>query len=377
MLINNKNNAIGLALSGGGFRAAVFHIGMLKWLAENNKLEHISHLSTVSGGTLLTGLIFHLNEGKWPSSSCYLNKLYPKLQEIFTKTDLQSILTKKLLDPRNWIYFFSSANILAKAIESCWGIKGKLSDLEQFPIWSVNGTTFENGRRFRFKQNICGDYDIGYTSATNFKITEAMAVSAAFPCLIGPLIINTCDFEWKKRKNWNDKIEQAETINQSFRKIHLFDGGLYDNLGLEPLFDAGTQKIKDENIAQLYVSDAGLPFKKMSLRFSPRRLTRIVDIMSDQSRSLRVRSISNYFKKNPGSGLYFQIGSNPALKIQEYNYLNPQSCDKLLLQSWLDISVIDQVKNYSTNLKKMTIKIFELIARHGYETAKWNTFIFE
>ena len=48
---------IGLALSGGGFRAAIFHAGILLRLADEGLLESISGLSTVSGGSLGVSLI--------------------------------------------------------------------------------------------------------------------------------------------------------------------------------------------------------------------------------------------------------------------------------------------------------------------------------
>src|SRR5262245_29800444 len=43
----------GLALSGGGFRAALFHVGVLARLAELDLLRRIKVLSTVSGGSLV------------------------------------------------------------------------------------------------------------------------------------------------------------------------------------------------------------------------------------------------------------------------------------------------------------------------------------
>jgi predicted acylesterase/phospholipase RssA len=44
---------VGLALSGGGFRASLFHIGVLARLAELNVLRHVEYLSCVSGGSIL------------------------------------------------------------------------------------------------------------------------------------------------------------------------------------------------------------------------------------------------------------------------------------------------------------------------------------
>ena len=52
---------ITLAL-GGGFRATVFHLGVLARLARENHMEDVILLSTVSGGSLCTGLVFALNE---------------------------------------------------------------------------------------------------------------------------------------------------------------------------------------------------------------------------------------------------------------------------------------------------------------------------
>ncbi len=44
---------LGLALSGGGFRASLFHIGVLARLAELDQLKDIEVISTVSGGSIL------------------------------------------------------------------------------------------------------------------------------------------------------------------------------------------------------------------------------------------------------------------------------------------------------------------------------------
>jgi NTE family protein len=48
-----KSARLGLALSGGGFRASFFHLGVLRRLAELDLLRHVTTLSTVSGGSIL------------------------------------------------------------------------------------------------------------------------------------------------------------------------------------------------------------------------------------------------------------------------------------------------------------------------------------
>lgn len=48
----------GLALSGGGFRASFFHIGVLARLAELNLLRRVEVISTVSGGSIIGALYY-------------------------------------------------------------------------------------------------------------------------------------------------------------------------------------------------------------------------------------------------------------------------------------------------------------------------------
>ena len=73
---------IGLSLSGGGVRAMAFHAGVLRYLAENGLLESVKHVSSVSGGSLLVGLLLRLNKYKWPTSV-----LYPSLEKVVRYLD--------------------------------------------------------------------------------------------------------------------------------------------------------------------------------------------------------------------------------------------------------------------------------------------------
>ena len=50
--IDGVEKRIGLALSGGGFRAAAFHLGVLRRLKALNLLDKLDLLSCVSGGSI-------------------------------------------------------------------------------------------------------------------------------------------------------------------------------------------------------------------------------------------------------------------------------------------------------------------------------------
>ena len=53
---------IALALSGGGIRAIVFHLGVMCYLAERGLLERITHVSSISSGSLIVGLLLVENK---------------------------------------------------------------------------------------------------------------------------------------------------------------------------------------------------------------------------------------------------------------------------------------------------------------------------
>lgn len=299
---------IALALSGGGIRAMVFHLGVLKYMAQQDLLERVSKVSSVSGGSLLTGLLLQSNGLAWPSSKHYLESTYPLLREELCRKSLQWGAARQLLKPANWRFLLSRANLLSLALQSEWGVSSCLSELPQDVEWSINGTTAETGRRFRFKKDNIGDYTLGYASANDFPLSHAIAVSAAFPGGFGPLSIRSDAFEWKKRPKWGAALDTAEPRKPSFGRLHLYDGGVYDNLGLEPFFDVGLQNTKSAGDF-IVCSDAGAPlgqgFNKNPL--SAFRLKRVADIMSEQSRALRLRPFMNFIRAEVNRGCYIGI----------------------------------------------------------------------
>lgn len=60
---NNIVDRLGLGLSGGGFRASFFHIGILAQMADQGLLRHVEVISTVSGGSII-GALYYLHVKK-------------------------------------------------------------------------------------------------------------------------------------------------------------------------------------------------------------------------------------------------------------------------------------------------------------------------
>lgn len=305
---------IAIALSGGGIRAMAFHLGVFKFLAEMGLLERVSKLSSVSGGSLLVGLILHHHKMRWPTSSEFLADTYPSLRTTLCHTNLIPGALLALLKPCNWRFLISRANLLAKALDSVWGIHEKVCDLPEFPEISFNGTTAENGKRFRFKRDSMGDYLLGYAKPQDFPLAEALAVSAAVPGVFGPLAIEASKFNWERRANWGAPKDDLQQVPPSFKRLHLYDGGVYDNLGIEPFFDCGKNAAKEgADDCYIIVSDAGAVLKD-GFRMHPfnfMRLKRVSDIQGDQTRALRVRSFWTHLKQSANSGAYVYIAEPP------------------------------------------------------------------
>jgi NTE family protein len=354
----NTLNNIGLSLSGGGVRALAFHAGLLKFLAEKNLMGRVTNVSSVSGGSLFTGLVFHYAKNKWAGDTEYLNSVLPQIRKLMTTTSLQKSSMAALIKPSNWKNILNRGAVIAQTIESLWGIKSHLSDLPQAPVWTINGTNGENGRRFRFKIGTMGDYKTGYAAAGSFKTATAMAVSAAFPIGIGPVEIETEKYVWERETGWN--TGKTERVYPPYKKMHIYDGGLYDNLGTEAFFDIGRQCIKSsaKNLDYMIVSDAGTPFedKPIPNPMSFGRAGNLVNILMDQDRSLRVRSFQNFFINNRGSGMYISM-SNDLLSAED------------LHAAGLTTDEINTARNYPTTLEIMKEKDFDALVKYGCAAA--------
>ncbi|MEJ2554772.1 MAG: patatin-like phospholipase family protein [Anaerolineae bacterium] len=281
---------IALALSGGGFRATVFHLGVLARLAKENQLENITYLSTVSGGSLCAGLVYTTNNYKWPSSKEYAEKVLPQVRNILITKDLKHAMITRAL---THIFDIAEtrADDLSEIMQEQWGIDIALKDLPETPRWMINATCYETGKNWRFERFRMGDYAFGYTYDTDLPLSDAMAASAGFPGLIGALTLETSDRKWFiYRANQDDvlvlgaeesKKKKTKLIQPSYSPVHLWDGGVYDNYGLEGLHDFMTGWREDVDF--LIVSDASGRSKPEAYRPGLKAMERIVTgIMMDQ-----------------------------------------------------------------------------------------------
>lgn len=358
---------IGLALSGGGVRAMVFHLGMLAKLSETPLWNHLAHISTVSGGSLCIALVFAKAGKKWPTSDEYLNVCLPQIRQILTTFDLQQAYTWHTFT-HPWLLTNGRAHIIAKLIEKYWGVTGNVADMPREPRWTINATCYETGKNWRFAAKRMGDYAANYVIEPKFPLADAVAASAAFPGLIGPLVIRTGDYKWYKYDETNNPIP-AEPIAKS---LVLWDGGVYDNLGLEALYKAG--KGFRDGIDFCLVSDASGIFSTEERGDSEsswlmkiwRAGNRLIAIPMDQVRGLRARDTFAFFKKNDCGG-YLRLGECAQTVFKNNGCA---SLDNAQLAGSLSSEHVQAAAAFRTCLSIFTPEDYGLLFRHGYETCE-------
>jgi len=373
---------IGLALSGGGFRATVFHLGVLARLAEEDHLKDVALLSTVSGGSLCIGLVYANSDFAWPSSNHLMDKVIPRSREVLTTQDLQlGLIWRTLRSP--FSIFETRADDLSALLQKRWGITAGLRDVSKYPRWMINATCYETGKNWRFERFRMGDYLFGYTYDTDVPLSDALAASAGFPGLIGPLVLDTGSHSWFQYADRSSAVKEladpdsdrgrkTEPTEPAYTTLHLWDGGVYDNLGLEGLHDfvEGWR----EDIDFLIVSDASGRSKPETYRPGPRALLRIVTgIMMDQVRSLRSRAVLERLVNHEDRGGFLQIGNTCEQVLEDAGREDEiaRLCPHCLTEKEAEVAA-----NMDTVIRRLSESEFERLFRHGFEVANYTLYAY-
>lgn len=281
--VSGQAKRIGLALSGGGFRAAAFHLGVMRKLRSLGLLQSIDLISCVSGGSI-AGAYLALN---WTSPTV-LDELEDYLR---TKSIAVASVIGGILDP-----FETRLEKLAQTYARDLYGDARLSALKSGPRLYLNATNLSTGNMFFFaagggKTEDIGEHELGAVTAPSFHLARAVAASSAFPPVFPPLRI--------------DRDEYAPA--SAFDYVTLTDGGIYDNMGVNP-----TLRRERNPLDYVIVSDGGKPF---AIDLSPGESGSMVlkcalDIMMEQIRGLEFDRLRYRFLAGAGpKPLWFSIDS--------------------------------------------------------------------
>lgn len=278
---NASDNGVGLCLSGGGFRATLFHIGALWRLNQFGYLKKLDCISSVSGGSIALGWLgkcWHELDFDGHGVAGNFAKVYvAPLREFAEKKLDVGVVLSGLLNP-----FSSIGRQLIYAYQNDLFGSATLQNLPDKPEIVITASNAQTGVLFRFSKKDMGDYKIGYIRKPDVELAVAVAASSAFPPFFSPVILNVDSQKFSKNKNL---LLQKEPYTS---RVILMDGGVYDNLGLEPL---------QKRFGTILISDAGGAFspEPQPKLFWGIQAYRVLTMMDNQVRALRKRDIVDMF----------------------------------------------------------------------------------
>src|SRR5262245_64365380 len=84
---------IGLALSGGGFRASLYHLGLVRFLRDAGILPQVTHITAVSGGSIFAAHLV-LNWGRYNGSESEFDAAAAEILS-FVRIDVRNRIVRR------------------------------------------------------------------------------------------------------------------------------------------------------------------------------------------------------------------------------------------------------------------------------------------
>jgi NTE family protein len=271
---------LGLSLSGGGYRAAAFHLGTLRKLHEMGVLQQVDIMSTISGGSI-TGAYYCLNNKDFDAFEKHMLEalghksvikqvflsftfirtilfllvfLVPAIYVLFTPYAWLSLILIGLLlylFVRFQFAIFPVSKEIEKAYNKFFYQNATLSQLSNKPLLAIGSTNLQTARPFTFSRLKMEDSSYAFLDPPvrfqhdEFPVARAVMASSCVPFAFTPVHIDRAYFE-----------TPADMLRV---EPQLVDGGVYDNQGIQKLTQKGSMYACDIVIT----SDAGnkLPFE--------------------------------------------------------------------------------------------------------------------
>jgi len=314
-----------LCLSGGGYRAMIFHLGTLRRLNETGWLHQLTNVASVSGGSITAA---HLGRvwGKLHFGDDGVARNFSSLVErpiidLAGKTiDIPSVITGLLVP--GWI-----SKRVQKRYDSSLFHGATLQDLqhEEGPCFEILAPNLTNGRLWKFSREKMGDWSTPAVKNPTVSLAEAVTASSAFPPFLSPHVLSV--------KDRSD--------------VQLCDGGVYDNLGLEPVV---------KNCGTIFVSDGGGTFAEQE---NPKKnwvqgLLRVLNTVDVEVRRLRRRQIVGLLASKQRRGGFWAVNT----EYFEFDVTSPA------LPAPLDAT--ERLSQVKTRLARMDDKLIQQLVNWGY-----------
>jgi predicted acylesterase/phospholipase RssA len=341
---------LGLALSGGGFRATLFHLGVVRFLRDAGALRDVTDIASVSGGSILAAHLV-LNWDKYNGDEERFAEAAAQIVK-FVQFDVRNHIVRRL--PLLYVLGFvakrmpgrprmlTAAGVLERYYARFLYGDRCLYELPETPRLHMLATNVSNGGLSVFDRDGLfiqqrtedGMPQFDRISGQMAGIARIVCASSAFPGFFPPVAIRAADLG----------VREGQFPTEWFT-----DGGVYDNLGMRAF-----SWLKHQNVEfdQVLVSDAGKPFQVLSdaaLGVMGQSI-RASDILWDRVGQLEREN----FSSQPGF-LFIPVTAT----------VDPES-DPTALHPVVQA----EVQSIRTDLDRFTPLEINALAMHGYEVAR-------
>lgn len=340
---------IAVCLSGGGYRAMLFHLGALWYLSDAAILGRVDRISSVSGGSIAAAILGlrwkELTFDGGGRAANFAGRIVPAVMHVASRTIDRGAVLGGILTPG------TIGDKVVKAYRDLAFGKATLQDLPddrgaapagpaRGPRFVINATSVQSGVLFRFSKPYAWDYRVGKIASPSIELAVAVAASSAFPPVLSPARIDLSDFTFEPGSGTD--LQKPPYTERAI----LTDGGVYDNLGLETAY---------KRYRTLLVSDGG---GRMQPEEAPksdwaRHAIRINGLIDSQVRSLRKRQLVGALKAKVRTGAYWGMWSD----LSEY----PQS-----ISLPIDPARAAELARVPTRLERMDESLRNRLVNFGY-----------
>lgn len=239
---------VALCLSGGGYRAMLFHLGTVWRLAEAGWLPKLDRVSSVSGGSITAAAL----AVAWTNLRVNDPGLMGRFESLVVRPvrDLAGRTVDVWAVGSGVALPGSIADYVENAYNNAIFNDATLQDLPDWPFFSFNATNVQTGALWRFTKRYMADWKVGQVVNPTIPLARAVAASSAFPPFLSPVRLTFLEGEVTDFPPGKDGRDRSASLHREpyTREAVLTDGGVYDNLGLETAW---------KKYSTVLVSDAG------------------------------------------------------------------------------------------------------------------------
>lgn len=359
-LHGHPRRGLALCLSGGGYRAAMVHLGALRRLDELGALAQVDVVSGVSGGSLAAALLAD-PELDWsrPRVGGFEQRFAVPLDALAgTNIRTRALLTRLL--PWHWFQPGAAVLALQRRLE-------RESAVLALPLVSVgtslrvvvSATDLTFGVGWVFSAPGDGGADDAGTDGTparmgssragytvpppEWTLGAAVATSSAIPPFFSPRPVGALAHQLMGGRR---RPETAERRAQLLDDLQLTDGGVYDNLGLEPVW---------KTAATILVSDGGAVFRARTAVTWLGRLFRVAEVIGRGGIDVRLRWLHSMMSRGVLRGSTWDLADAPGEGSPDRGY--PEQ-------------VVQAIARVRTDYDAFAPGLRKVLENHGYALAE-------